>query len=103
MNAQATFTFNFTTREEYKAQLTEWKLQYGHVSRALKDKKKMIKDANRELSKVAHSDYWRVWRILSDAQHQYRLATRDATALITARQEAKKEAQRQYMAAKEIA
>ena len=77
------FTFTFTTREEYLAQVAEWKTEYKELSKSIRLMKLEIKKESRE------KGYTYLW---------YDLASLKQTAneMIGARHASKVEAARQY-------
>lgn len=83
-------TFNFNDRNSYKAYIIAWKAEYRENSKLIRNLKVQIKDAQR-------ADDPRAGILQSQRQSLRSIQT---YALIE-RAEAKVEAQRQYMAARE--
>lgn len=88
-NATFSFSFDFSTREEYLADRAAWKANYKALSTAQREAKMALKKAFR-----AH-DYSTVNRMLSQ------IASNKATAsdLLAALVSMKEEAQEQYLTA----
>lgn len=88
-NATFSFSFNFTTRQEYLAERAAWKANYKDLSNAQREAKMALKKAFR-----AH-DYSMANRMINQ------IASNKATAreLLDALASAKEEAQEQYLAA----
>lgn len=86
----ATFKFTFTTRDEYLTQAKEWGLAYKQAILDVRAAKVGIKNANRE-----GTDIYKAYRIKREAD-------KAIEALQIARYESRREAHRQYTAAKEL-
>ena len=88
-NATFSFSFDFTTREEYLADRAAWKANYKALTTAQRKAKIDLKKAFRD------EDFRAVVRSMSD------VASNKATAreLLDALASAKEEAQAQYLAA----
>lgn len=88
-NATFSFSFNFTTREEYMAERAAWKANYKALSTAQREAKMALKKAFRD------EDFRAVDRFMSE------VASNKATAreLLDTLAAAKVEAQAQYLAA----
>lgn len=82
----ATFTFTFTTREEYLAQAKEWSKAYKQAILDVRAAKQGIKKAQRE-----DTDIYKAYRTKREADK----AIQD---LQSARYESRREAHRQYVA-----
>lgn len=79
---------DFQTREQYLAAVSEWKIAYKELSAKIRAIKAQIKDENR---KLGYSYAW----------SQLMAAKSNATGTISWRRDAKIEAQRQYLEARQ--
>ena len=80
--------FNFTTKEQYIAQVAEYKAEYAALAQKLRSLKMEIREGMRA-SKPVYAEQWEMLR-----------SVKAANTLIEARLASKIEAKRQYLAAK---
>jgi len=103
---------DFNTRAEYLEAVAEWKAEYADLTKQIRAAKNEYREAARAFSKCGSYDWKagysseknKAYNAAQDAMHKAYYARlrlrREATEAIDERLSAKKEAQRQYLAAR---
>lgn len=96
-------TFNFTTRDEYKTFVEQWKADYKQLSEDIRKAKTLFRAAHSHYDRTPYSDRLarsKSWIAISNARNSLDDLKRQARSMLQLRADAKVEAQRQYVMAK---